>query len=49
MTKQIRERVTGKKDRTVSEESKRDKPEYFVDKVKDKRRTKNNNLEFLIG
>ncbi len=39
----------GKKDRTVSEESKRDKPENFVDKVKDKRRTKNNNLEFLIG
>jgi hypothetical protein len=25
---------------------KRDKPQYFVDKVKDKRRTKNNNLQF---
>jgi hypothetical protein len=33
----------------IFEESKRDKPQYFVDKVKDKRRTKNNNLEFLIG
>jgi len=32
------------------EESKRDKSQYFVDvSVKDKRRTKNNNLEFLIG
>jgi hypothetical protein len=30
----------------IFEVSKRDKPEYFVDKVKDKRRTKNNNLEF---
>jgi hypothetical protein len=27
----------------------RDKSQYFVDKVKDKRRTKNNKLEFLIG
>ena len=33
----------------IFEVSKRDKPQYFVDKVKDKRRTKNNNLEFLIG
>ena len=33
----------------IFEESKRDKPQYFVDKVKDKRRTKGNNLEFLIG
>jgi hypothetical protein len=33
----------------IFEASKRDKPQYFVDKVKDKRRTKNNNLEFLIG
>jgi hypothetical protein len=33
----------------IFEESKRDKPQYFVDKVKDKRRNKNNNLEFLIG
>ncbi len=33
----------------IFESSKRDKPQYFVDKVKDKRRTKNNNLEFLIG
>ena len=31
------------------EVSKRDKPQYFVDKVKDKQRTKNNYLEFLIG
>ena len=31
---------------TIFEESKRDKPSYFVDKVKNKRRTKNNNLEF---
>ncbi len=30
------------------EESRRDKSQYFVDVVKDKR-TKNNNLEFLIG
>ena len=29
--------------------SKSDKPQYFVDVVKDKRRTENNNLEFLIG
>ncbi len=28
----------------IFEASKRDKPQYFVDKVKDKRRTKNNNL-----
>ena len=33
----------------IFEESKRDKPQYFVDVVKDKRRTTNNNLEFLIG
>ena len=30
------------------ETSRRDKPQYFVDVVKDKR-TKNNNLEFFIG
>ena len=30
----------------IFEVSKRDKSQYFVDKVKDKRRTKNNNLEF---
>jgi hypothetical protein len=33
----------------IFEASKRDNPQYFVDEVKDKRRTKNNNLEFLIG
>ena len=33
----------------IFEVSKIDKPQYFVDKVKDKRRTKGNNLEFLIG
>jgi hypothetical protein len=33
----------------IFETSKRDNPKYFVDKVKDKRRTKNNNLEFIIG
>ena len=33
----------------IFEVSKRDKPQYFIHKVKDKRRTKNNNLEFLIG
>ena len=33
----------------IFETSKRDKPQYFVDVVKDKRRTKNKNLEFLIG
>jgi hypothetical protein len=33
----------------IFEVSKRDKPQYCVDKVKDKRRNKNNNLEFLIG
>ncbi len=33
----------------IFEVSKRDKSEYYVDVVKDKRRTKNNNLEFLIG
>ncbi len=33
----------------IFEESKSDKPQYLVDKVKDKRRTKGNNLEFLIG
>ncbi len=30
----------------IFESSKRDKSQYLVDKVKDKRRTKNNNLEF---
>ena len=29
----------------IFEASKRDKPQYFVDKVKDKRRTKNSELE----
>jgi hypothetical protein len=33
----------------IFETSKKDKPQYFVDKVKDKRRTKTNNREFLIG
>ncbi len=33
----------------IFEVSKRDKSQYCVDKVKDKRRNKNNNLEFLIG
>jgi hypothetical protein len=33
----------------IFEVSKRNKQQYFVDKVKDKRRTKNNNLEFIIG
>ena len=33
----------------IFEVSKRDKPQYFVDKVKDKRRTKGNNLEFLVA
>jgi hypothetical protein len=33
----------------IFETSKGDNPQYFVDKVKDKRRTKNNNLEFLMG
>ena len=33
----------------IFEVSKRDKPQYFVDVVKDKPRTKHNNLEFLIG
>jgi len=33
----------------IFEASKSGKTEYFVDKVKDKRRTKGNNLEFLIG
>ncbi len=33
----------------IFEVSKRDNPQYFVDKVKDKRRTNNKNLEFLIG
>ena len=32
----------------IFEASKSDKPQYFVDVVKDKGRTKNNNLEFLI-
>ncbi len=34
---------------SIFEVSKRDKPQYCVDKVKDKRRNKNNNLEILIG
>ena len=33
----------------IFEVSKSDNPQHFVDKVKDKRRTKGNNLEFLIG
>ena len=33
----------------IFETSRRDKTQYFVDVVKDKRRTQNNNLEFLIG
>lgn len=33
----------------IFEASKRDKLQYFVDVVKDNGRTKNNNLEFLIG
>ena len=33
----------------IFEVSKRDNPQYFVDVVKDKRRTKNSDLEFLIG
>ncbi len=33
----------------IFETSNRDKSQYFVDKVKDKRRKKNNDLEFLIG
>jgi hypothetical protein len=33
----------------IFEASKRDETQYFVDKVKDKRRNKNDNLEFLIG
>ncbi len=33
----------------IFETSKRDKSQYFVDVVKDKRRTKNNNLECHIG
>jgi hypothetical protein len=33
----------------IFESSTRDKSQYFVDKVEDKRRTQNNNLEFLIG
>ena len=59
MKKRIRERVTKAKGEGLSrmirtsvnifETSKRDKPQYFVDVVKDKRRTKNNDLEFLIG
>jgi hypothetical protein len=32
----------------IFETSRRDNPQYFVDVLKDKR-TKNNNLEFLIG
>ncbi len=35
----------GKKGRTVSDDAgERDKTQYFVDKVKDKRRTKNNEI-----
>ena len=61
MKKRIRERVVKAKGAGLSrimrvgnllnifEVSKRDKSQYFVDVVKDKRRTKNNNLEFLIG
>ncbi len=33
----------------IFESSSKDKPQYFVHVVKNKRRTKNNNLEFLIG
>jgi hypothetical protein len=33
----------------IFEVSKRDNPQYCVDKVKDKRRNKKYNLEFLIG
>jgi hypothetical protein len=33
----------------IFEVSKRDKPQYFVDKVKDKRRNKNNNLTSSSG
>jgi hypothetical protein len=33
----------------IFETSKRDKPQYLVDKVKEKRWNKNNNLEFLFG
>ena len=33
----------------IFETSRKNKTQYFVDVVKDKRRTKNNNLEFLIG
>jgi hypothetical protein len=33
----------------IFEVSKRYKSQYFVDNVKDKRRNKNNNLEFLMG
>ena len=32
----------------IFETSRKNKTQYFVDVVKDKRRTKNNNLEFLI-
>ena len=39
--------VTRKSDHPF-ETSRSEKPQYFVDLVKDKR-TKNNNLEFLIG
>ena len=53
----VGESSTGAKSTTIRtsvnifEVSKRDsdKSQYFVDVVKDKRRTKNNNLEFLIG
>ena len=33
----------------IFEVSKRYKSQYFVDNVKDKRRNKNNDLEFLMG
>ena len=51
----VGERSTGEKSTVIHtsvnifEVSKRDKTQYFVDVVKDKRRTTNNNLEFLIG
>ena len=50
----VSENFTGRKSGVIRnsanpfETSRRDKPQYFVDVVKEKR-TKNNNLEFLIG
>ena len=41
-------RCNGTIDGHPFEASRSDKPQYFVDAVKDKR-TKNNNLEFIIG